>query len=275
MREDDTIVTEGNVSYYAAASTVVYVKTPLAEVKVCRILFSKDGSILVPFQYLKAKRGVLAHVTQLPPEQGPFTYDLGKEGVVVDYDVKFSHHRSGVAHFSKTGETDLLPRRVSFPLTEIGHVFQLHVYWMGGLEWVSEPKKKDLSLGFAFHDEHPIGVRLYAEWRRKDDIGANAIRPGVNVGPRSDAIRRSTGEVQRFAFLGQPAGFPYRDHLLMLSVAPVPAATGADVPTMIFFGGFDPHERTPQRASPKSSGFLAFLYPSNSNRASPPAKRLG
>ena len=156
MNADDAIVTEGNLSYYCAQSTVVSVRTSLAELKLCRIRFGSDGSIYVPFPYLKRKRGVLSEIIDQPPPEGPFTYDLGKKGVVVDYDAKFSHHTSGVVRFSRTGATDAWPRRKSFPLgSEIGRVFQVQVDGLSGLEWVTKIQAKELPLVFSFPYDHP------------------------------------------------------------------------------------------------------------------------
>jgi len=262
MNADDAIVSERNLSYYCASSVVVSVQTPLANVKLCRIQFGGDGSIYVPFPYLNSKRGLLSEVVEHPPAAGPFTYDLSKNGVVVDYDVKFSHHTSGVVRFSRTGKEDPWPRRKSFPLAEeIGRVFQVQVDRFGGLEWVTKVQRKELPLVFSFPDEHPMGVTLVAEWRRKDDIMSSGSPPGVHIGPRSAGMHRHTGAVNRWAFVGQHRTSPLQEHVLMLSVQSVPAIDGAHSPTMVFFGGLDPHEHKPGRTVSGSSGFLAFMYP--------------
>jgi hypothetical protein len=262
MRADDTIVTEGNLSYYRAQSTVVSVQTSMADVKLCRIQFGSDGSIYIPLPYLNAKRGLLSEILDHPSSQAPFTYDLAKNGVTVDYDVKFSHHSSGVVRFSKTGKQDAWPRRRSFPLSsEIGLLFQLQVHLLSGLKWVTKPERNDLPLTFSFPDTHPVGIKLIAHWRRKSDIRASVHPAGESVGPRSEGIHKPTGAVHRWAFLGQPAASPLNDHVLMLAVEPVAAIDGADVPTMVFLGGFNPHEITPSRPRYDSVGCLAFMYP--------------
>ena len=262
MNPDDAIVTQGNLSYYCAQSTVVSIRTSLAEVKLCRIQFGSDGSIYVPFPYLKLKRGILSEVVDLPPPEGPFKLELAKNGVAVDYDVKFSHHASGVVRFSRTGADDVWPRRKSFPLsTEIGKVFQLQVDRLSGLDWVTKIQAKELPLVFSFPDQHPMGVILIAGWRRKDDIMSSGRPIGVMVGPRSDGIHRKTGAVNRWAFLGQPPASPLQDHVLMLAVEAAPAIDSCTTPTMVFFGGFDPHEEKPGRIVKRSKGLLAFMYP--------------
>jgi hypothetical protein len=103
------LVTEDRLRFWTAPSTTVLVTTPLGAFKLFKIMFGEDGSIYVPFPYLDTKRGIL---TEADPatEADPKTLQLRRNGVVVDYDVKFAHHASGIVHFSKSGEKDLLPR---------------------------------------------------------------------------------------------------------------------------------------------------------------------
>jgi hypothetical protein len=271
MREDQAIRTEGKVSYYCAGSTVVCVETPFVRKKVCRVEFSKsDGSIMVPFPYLNAKRGVLANVVDQFPEGPPYGYDLAHDGVVVGYDVKFNHHRSGIAQFSKDGQ-EVLPRRRVFPLDGTGTVFELHVQSLTGFDWVASPRKRDLLLNFSFGGTHPLGICVRGEWWRKDEVVRRGRPPGVMVGPRSDALNRRTGELSRFAFLGQPDGFVLKDHVLLLSVRAVPPAAGPAIPTMVFIGAVTP--RASQEPYGEKPGFLAFLYPYTGSGARLPDRR--
>jgi hypothetical protein len=272
MRKDETIQTEGNVSYYASRSAVVCVQTPFVRKKICRVEFSKrDGSIMVPFPYLSAKRGVLSNVVNLPPEGGPYQYDLVQDGVVVEYDVKFNHHRSGIAQFSKDGPNDKLPRRRVFPLEGTGKVFELHVQSLTGLDWVAKPGKHDLLLNFAFGDEHPLGICLHGEWWRKSEVAVRSWPPGSMVGPRSNAMDRKTGVATRFAFLGAPKGFPLTDHVLLLSIRAVPPAEGPAIPTMAFLGAVT--TRACQESYGEMPGFLAFLYPYTGAVGRPPERK--
>jgi hypothetical protein len=198
-------------------------------------------------------------LAEVDPSTGadPKVLDL-KSGIVVDYDVKFAHHASGVVHFSKSGERDLFPRRVSYPLKDaIGRVFEFHFYWLAGFATLSGGKEvSDAQITLQF-DAHPTSLSVAAEWRRKKDILDNTETPTARIGPRAEVIRRSDGARLRFLLLGQPNGYPQQDHVLLLSVSEIAAANGADKSTAIFFGGWDPHEGKP----PPSAKMLAFMYP--------------
>ena len=61
--------------------------------------------------------------------------------------------------------------------------------------------------------------------------------------------------------IGQPAGYPLQEHLLVVSCQRVPVPTGLDDPTVIFVGGADADEvRTPGEAASPSE-YLAAMYP--------------
>ncbi len=252
------ILQEGPLRYYAARHTTVLAATPLGQFKLFQIAFGKDGSIYLPFPYLETKRGLLSEVDP-SIEPDPKTISLRRNGIDVTTDVKFSHHTSGIVQFSKTGGQDLLPRRQSFRLDgPIGKIFDLHVYWLHGFtQFDPEKAGKTFLLPFQLPDEHRTSLHVWAEWRRKKDIIDNLEPGGTWLGPGVSAITRATGTEVRFLLLGQPEGFPLRDHVLMLSVEEVVHADGADIPTMIFLGGYDQHEG----AAPATQRMLAFMYP--------------
>lgn len=104
---------------------------------------------------------------------------------------------------------------------------------------------------------HPTSLRIWGEWRRKRDVLANTESPHSPVGPRANAIRRADGSEEQFVFIGQPKASPLQDHLLLVAAREIPHASGADVPTAIFFGGRDDHENK----QPASARMLAFMYP--------------
>jgi hypothetical protein len=166
------IITEGPLRYFAAENTVVFVQTPLVRVKVCRIIFGqKDGSIYVYFPYLVAKEGLLSEVYVPPNRDRPVTLDLREHGKHVTTDVKFAHHTSGTAHFSKTGWASGLPERKSFPLqSSMGSIFEVSIFWRHGLTDLDQIKGRDAHIGFRFDDRSVHSVLVRAEWRRKTDI---------------------------------------------------------------------------------------------------------
>ncbi len=96
------VESEGRMRFHAAETSTVVATTPKGTFKLFKLAFSKDGSIHVPFPYLNAKRGVLSHADPAV-EPDPKELHLQRDGVVVDYDVKFTHHSTGFSHFTKRG----------------------------------------------------------------------------------------------------------------------------------------------------------------------------
>ena len=132
-------VTDGSLSYVVSSQVLIFAQTPAGPRKICRIVYSADGSIMVPFPYLSQKRGILSTQKDDPQKVGPVTYELAKGGIVVDYDVKYSHHTTGRVHFSKTGRTDRLPGRDCFDLkTGSGLLFMVQVFDLSGLAALRE-----------------------------------------------------------------------------------------------------------------------------------------
>ncbi len=255
------LVTEGRLRFWTAPSTTVLATTPFGAFKLFKIMFGGDGSIYVPFPYLETKRGVLSEADPAT-EPDPKTLQLRRNGLVVDYDVKFSHHTSGIVQFSKSGQAALLPRRKSFPLNgPIGRLFDFRIYWLRGFTNVTRTeRRRDFNLSFTYSNGHPTSLRVWAEWRRKAAITDNidpAEPAGTIVGPAPVTVSRATGYEQRAILLGQPSTSPLQEHVMMIFAEEIPMATGADSSTAIFLGGWDPHEEK----SPDTARMLVFMYP--------------
>jgi hypothetical protein len=252
---------DGNLRYFGAKSFVVAIKTSMARVKLCRIQFGGDGSIYVPFPYSKTKRGVVGAVRSEPASGTQVQLNIAKAGVAVEQDVKFTHHVSGIVQFSRTGMGVPLPRRRSFPLSGIGHLFELQVYWLSGLTWVADIKPRDLVLEFNFGARHPTGVFLRAEWRTKANVQTNAVPAGGTVGPTSEALNIEGRTRGRVVFIGPPKDCPLQSHVVTLTAEEVPIPVGISTPTMIFLGGYDDQHATRAPNISTITGALAFMYP--------------
>ncbi len=262
-------VQEGRLRFIAAPKAVVCVSTSLAHYKLCQIVFSRrDGSLFVTFPYFKRSEGIVSRVTIPPGSKPPYTMNLTEHGRTTSHLVKFSHHPDGQALFSQDGRVRTEIRRASFPLaTTIGQLFDLHAFWLSGFELLDPRKAKRGRpyLRFVHEGPPPAGVVVSADWRRKRDIEANTEPPGGIAGPRASVKSRRTGATGQVLFLGQPLGWPLRDHVLMVECyrTDLPSGLG-DEPMFVFMGGWDPHE-VPDVGTPvEQTGCLACLYPAAS-----------
>ena len=259
MDPRDAIVTEGRLSYFAAKDTVLCLVTPLGEFKICRIRFGRDGSIYVSFPYCREKHGILNTVDRVAGVSQAINLSVG--GKRVRADVKFSHHTSGIAQFSKTSSwLRSGPRNQSFRLDgPIGHLFDLHLFWPAGFDLLKKKRKKDLYLALGLSENRPAFL-FTAQWRRKSDILANTRPPDGTVPPTTEVQHRESGHKGVVYFLGQPGGYPLDDHLLMISGGPIDLPDGTDRTGMVFMGGWD-HHAEGEAVSGATRG-LVFMYPS-------------
>jgi len=254
---------EGRLVYLCGVSATIVAVTPSGMFKLLKIVFANDGSIFLPFPYLETKRGILSEGDPAS-EPDPKTLNLRRNGVVVEYDVKFSHHISGVVHFSKTlpkgEEHDVLPRRQGFRLDgPIGRVFDFQGFNIHGFDRFAKPSQiKDVPVVLKFPKSHPSGIVIWGEWLRKQDVQNNLEEGDGTIGPYPSVQHRATGRTGPAAFLSAPAGNPASTHLLMVSAAEVESLpSGVDKPTAIFWGGWDQHEGHP----PATAKRLVFMYP--------------
>jgi len=82
-----------------------------------------DGSLFITFPYFTHSNGLLSVVT-IPEGQHSGEVYLDKEGRCASHRVKYSHHVSGEALFSLTGQISSEIRRKSVPLRNAaGHLF--------------------------------------------------------------------------------------------------------------------------------------------------------
>ncbi len=261
----DFVVQEGRLRYFAAIRATILVETTLGQHKACHILFTTDGSIYVQFPYFRGShKGILSNVDVHPETHGPTTFDLKKNGKVASSLVKFSHHPDGRVHFSQDRKILTKIKRMSWPLDgPIGQIFQLNFYHLRGLELLSQSdfKPNKLFLPFRFVEGLPFAVTISGEWRRKKATVENIEPAGGAAGPAAIIQSRKTGQEQVVFFLGQPESLPLRDHILMLSCTAIPLLEGVVRPTVILLGGWDHHEVVVTGQQTANTGFLICVYP--------------
>jgi hypothetical protein len=236
-----TIVDEGPIRYVSEGSVTIVAKTPRGFFKLFKIIMHKEGSVYLPFPYMPGCQGYVSEV-----EPSSRTIDLRTDGARVDCDVKYSHHLSGQVHFKRlrkndTAEEDVLPMRQSFRLDQsIGRMFELHIFHLQGFAPAEAERSGDKWLPILF-DKHPAALCVTGEWWTKKGVVEN-IHGVSPVGPISQRIPRKGGPASRVLFVGPPPGASLQSHLLMLTSEEKPRPSGGRTATMVFRGGYDPHE---------------------------------
>lgn len=250
------------LKYYAAANTVLLVRMPYAVFKIARISFGKDGSIYVQFPYCTEKSGWIGELPIARGQDGPTTYALTEHGSFVSTDVKFSHHRSGIALFSKSGHDIPSTRRHSYPLNgPIGHLFNLQITDPHGFALLTKADPTVQYLALDFPDQSPATVTWRAEWRRKDSVVDNIQPRGGIAGPKTKVLHRQTGIEEEMVFLGQPEGYAMREHVMLLTGAASERPSGAQGAGMYFLAGWNAHEVQDSGQQADLGGALCLVHP--------------
>lgn len=213
-------VQEGRVRFFAAEKAVFVVGGYESHHQICQIQFNKkDGGIFVSTPYCGSGSGVVSNAVV---GKGPtYTIALDPGGKVTSHLVKLSHHPDGEVHFSQTGKVVTEIRRKSFRLVDsIGEVFALHVYQPKQFEPLdlAQQKKDRVYLRNVFKGDFPSAITVAGQWRRKADIEANTEPLDGVVPPVTTVKHRKTAVESVVTLLGQPKGWPLRNHVLMLSV---------------------------------------------------------
>lgn len=265
LQNEQWIEEEDQLRFFAAAKAVVTAGSYDAEYQLCQIVFMRsDGSILITTPYLGEAPGLLAEVSIAEDATPPYELSLAEKGKLTSHLVKYSHHPDGRVHFSQSGKIKTEVVRPSFRLgDEIGHLFDLHIYHPWGFEPFSlQARKQDrVYLRSRFSGNLPEAVIVSAQWRRKSDTTAHMEPPGGTAGPLAEARHARTGDTGVFHFLGQPAGFPLRDHILMVSCGVTQSVDNIEEPTMILVAGWDPHEIKSPNEEIRQTGCLVSIYP--------------
>lgn len=258
---------KGRLKLFASSAATVTFSVGENHRQICQIGFIADGSIRVAWPYLAVEQGIVSEC-EIPPDGKSHRVEMRREGRFTSQLVKFSHHRSGRAHFGLTGKTTNEIGRQSFPLTgPIGRIFELTATLPVGFKPLTRLKRDRVYVNFTGKDAFPDAIQVRAEWRRKADTVTNTVPKRGAVGPVTLRRHRASGEVAPVAFFSPPLDCPLREHLLLISCHRVPKPRGANRSGVVFMGGFDEHEST-SRVAPVPvhlHRFLAAMFPTSSS----------
>lgn len=264
----DWIAQEGRLRYFAAAKSVVTTITPLAQSQLFQIIFAKsDGSIiLVPF-FRGDLDGVVSRLRAPAGGGGPVTLSYTDRGKVTQQLVKLSHHTSGRAHFNLSGRTTNEIGKRSAPLTEPNVLlFQFSAYWLSGLELLESPRTDRPYLPFAFSGSGvPTAITVTGRWVEKAWLVERARSARELLGPITNATNERTGKTNSVMFVGQPDGWPLRNHILMLEASIAMPPTGVDIGTILLLAGLDHPGNPDPEAKPGFNDALLLMYPAKTD----------
>jgi hypothetical protein len=258
---------KGRLRIFAASTATIVVRAGAEAYQVSQVGFGGDGSIMVQWPYLAVQQGIVAAI-DLPDSGGSFTFKLHDTGRFTSQLVKFSHHASGAAHFSKTKYTNSEVRRQSFPLNgPIGRIFEQTVLFPEKFKPLTRLKPGRIYLEYNFGTSVPAALQVRGEWRRKKSITEFVDNKRATVGPITTWMHRITRVEEAVAFLSPPLTCPIKDYALCISCGMVRLPTGAASPGVVMLGAFDAHE-VPDGTVPERSllrGALVAMYPSKSD----------
>ena len=213
--------------------------------KIFQIFFGKDGSIYVNFLYYKYKEGLLSVCTFPAGNRSVPKIDLISGGRVTTNKIKYSHHVSGLAHFSKTGYIKPIISKRSIPLSKAsGHIFTVQFQGIDdfkkniddGRPITKRNKRINTILKFSIKERKDEAFKILGYWYSIDELEKR--RNGEVKGPR---VSFEKGGKRYNGFLIAPyKGNMMEDHILAVLIEELPLIDKKNYSTLTFLGGFDP-----------------------------------
>jgi hypothetical protein len=259
---DRFLTIDGNIRFAAAdKATVLYQIGPTGPwAKLCTIVFSRrNGAIFAQFTHYKGGAGIVstADVTIGPSLESRI--DFMERGKVSTAVMKYSHPPDGRAHFSQDGKSKTQFWVNSVPLSGEGRLFEMHAHHLEPFERLTgKLDARRLYLPFQ-GPASSNAVTLSADWRRKAWLHEVARRENRRLDLVDLIPGQREGTHFRAALVSQPDSFPYRDHVLLVSVSPIQIPGTITTPSMVVMGGWDPAFKNPKPGD--QTRFLTFQYP--------------
>lgn len=260
------LTVEGRIRYAAAQrTTVLYRATPGGPyLKLCTVIFSKkDGSVFAQFTHYRSGPGIAASVNVTVGQDGTSQINLGESGKVASSLLKYSHPPDGRAHLSQDTKatTTFWSQSIRLDRDE-GHLFEIHAHNLEPFEAFETSKPDKDRLYLPFQAARPTSaVSLVVEWRSKQKLQEWAEAANARLDLISELPRQRDGRLFKAAILGQPAGFPLRQSVLLVNVHPLDAIPSIAEPMLFLMGGWSPDFRNPHPGA--TTTLLAFQYPAS------------
>ena len=118
-------------------------------------------------------------------------------------------------------------------------------------------KRKRLYLPFD-SDSFPTGVVVTFDWRSIDYLQDRSDSTADEIGPVALIKRDRDDKYFRAALVAPPIDNPLRDHVLLISVAPLVPPASITTPMLLFMGGWS---KDAQFSPGAKATFLSFTYP--------------
>ncbi len=232
--------------------------------KIFQISFGKDGSIYANFPYYKYNDGILSICTFPARNRTTSTINLIPGGKVTLNQIKYSHHASGLAHFSKAGYLKPIVSKQSIALNQAsGHIFTVQFQGIDdfrkviddGKPFTRRKKRYNAILKFSIEEKKDEAFKILGYWYSLDKlesrINDKVEGPGVSF--------EKNGKRYSGFLIAPPSGNILENHVLSVLIEELPMIDKKNYSTLTFLGGFDPPEIVNDIS--KDTNFLAFIYP--------------
>jgi hypothetical protein len=182
---------------------------------------------------------------------GAFTSDYLTHGATTDHRVKFSYHRSGIAHFSQTKRAMPIVRKESTPLFDYsGPLFSVHLQGPCDFEEINLHRtRRQRTLTAARFDKEVEALLFSVSWYRGSELAQRSVGA---VGP---TVRFEAGGRWRTAAVLSPRRGP-RDHVMLFTCKAEEPRPPIDQSFLLFVGALDVTDPPPER-----SDALVLAYP--------------
>ena len=233
--------------------------------KLFQICFNSKGDIYVDFPYYKSSDGIVGRA-ELAPASNSVTLnpDCAK---ITSHRVKYAHHVSGEAHFSKTGKVRPLIKNTTPNLKDFsGHLFTVMLQGIENFDIASSEKYNarwtpNLSISnFDISELEFESLKFVAIWDSMEELGKSIKVPTGRdrIGPQY-AYKDKQGVLFQGMLFGPEKPTALGNKILCLGLTAIPKISKTMGTSLTFLGGFKSSIRESDPS--KNYSFLAFIYP--------------
>jgi len=224
--------------------------------KVVKIVFMKSG-VAASFSYVGQQSGLVGCLTGRPKEDGTgLVFDFKEGARLAPCPMKYSHHIDGNVHFSEDGKALTFGRRMAFPLTQEGRIFEMtasHTEEFAAQDWSDTAQKSTILQRFP--GSLPQTVQVVADWWSIESMKRMQRDFGETIGPAPTFGRSPDHQFVRY--LVKPQIRELDGFVLSINAGSAPTPVGANDTTLIFLGGWQAGTDN----SPKQMEFACAWFP--------------
>jgi hypothetical protein len=211
--------------------------------KIFSVFFFRELGFFVHLGYFSPCHALLGCYTVGGSGSPRTTINLESGGKVSTHGFKYSHHASGEAHFSQSGQIRTEVKNITTPLSlKLGHVFTII---FGGIRSFAQIESRDKKvpsanrtvLNFRFDDASFPPGKVIGWWYPLDAVRVSEFAEGNPWQPKQVTLRAQDGRLLPGFLTTPPIDWGWSGYGLLLTVDPIRKPSSSLEAFLLFQGG--------------------------------------